>query len=184
MDIARRSHGSAVTVAEGLRFTLHLLLDTIREDLVAGAVDQFPALHPGRWMIAGMFVEIFGLVAVGVRDQKAVTRPRLDRDRLDTQQVRGLLDRQQTARPESVVARLQLVVAPEPFDQQAMKGAPGAGHVAFGIQLRRDLPCGVVVQALIDQGDDLRTGLAQLPRGERRREMEAGRGARESGRGP
>jgi hypothetical protein len=63
-----------------------------------GAMDQFPPLHSGWWMIAGVFIEIFRLVAVRVRDQEAVACPGLDRDRLDVEQVCGLVDREETAR--------------------------------------------------------------------------------------
>lgn len=58
-----------------------------------------------------------------------------------------------------------------------MEGAAGARHVAVRVEPRGDLAGGVIVQQLVDPRHDLRTGLAELPRGQRRRQLEAGRRA-------
>jgi hypothetical protein len=58
-----------------------------------------------------------------------------------------------------------------------MECAAGTRHVALRVESRGDLAGGVVVQELVDARDDVPTGLAELPRGQRRRQWEAGRGA-------
>jgi hypothetical protein len=56
----------------------------------------------------------------------------------DAEQLRGFRDRQEAAGPESIVAWLELVLTPQPFDEHAVKRSPGARHVARSFQSAPD----------------------------------------------
>jgi hypothetical protein len=128
---------------------------------------EFASLCPGRRVLAGRRVEALALVVAGVAGDEPGVVPDLDGFGGHSQAAGHLGQGEHAGVTESLLAAAQPVFVADVADDEAVERAAFAAGQAAVVEDAGDLGVGVVIEELIDGGDDGGGGLAEL-RGVRR----------------
>ena len=120
-----RPHCTALALAEGLRFILHLI-GLIGEDVTGSAVRETSALHFDRGVRAWRLIEPFAFIVADSARKQAVLAPDLHGGGRDLQAARDLVPGQHPSRSKPLIPGAESVAVSEVFHDAALKRPAGA----------------------------------------------------------